>query len=100
MRHEQLVESTKVMRLWYCRAVFLQQRLEVLFRRLLAMKADQVAQRRNLRGEIACPFPVLLCLENPLPRLTLHIRLFLSPQSLAETNRLRASHVRFAWEFS
>ena len=60
VRQEQLDQILQIMSLWHDRALFLQQRLQIFFRRLLAMKAHRVPQRRRPRRELACGLPILL----------------------------------------
>jgi hypothetical protein len=66
---------------------FLEKRLEIFFRGLLAMKARGVSMRPGVAGERARHFPVLFGFEHPLRGLPLHIEFSLSPLSRAETNR-------------
>ena len=92
-------EVFKVMRLCHGVTELLQQGLEVLFRRLLAVKARGVSFGPCQCGQTSCRLDVLFRLENPLRGVTLHTRPCPFPSLRGETsrNRLRAALARSAW---
>ena len=56
----------KFMSPWHHESVFLKECFEVLFRRLLAMKAHDVSRRRGFARELVGHFPILFGFANPL----------------------------------
>ena len=76
MRQEEQQEVVKSMRLGEGHAAFDEERFQVLLRRLLAMKADQIMVWSGGPRQIVCTFDVGLGFSDPAAGFLLHKALF------------------------
>src|SRR5260370_31892192 len=88
VRQQNSQQIYKVVRAGHFRAEFFQQRLQVLFRTLLAMKANFVMKVAAYAREFAGGVIIAFRLSHPLPRQLFHTEPCPAPRSRAKTNRL------------